>query len=1360
MKVTGICCGPAVNESELKAVGRLRAGLIAEQGNGEWLLLTNLTFSATHRLQSDEIDIIAIGPPGVRVIEVKHWSAAWVRQNQDRVEREADRVTNKARKIGTTLRNKIRGLPHVTGVFLVTEVASKVERLASNTVRGVPFCTFKMWREAVGVDSTPVLSIEQVRMAARVLEPMSGVAMAGELRRLAGYTRLVLQTPADERFHRVYRATHSSRQDRVFLHLYDWSASEAPNAEAKAQREFVALHRLQQYGWAPRIVDSFQETPGYPGEVAFFTVADPAAPCIKERATDKSWDSMSRLSFARGAVRALNELHEARADGEPMVHRNLTPRSILVRHDNTPILSDFEYARIPAEVTVASPMRTKEWDATTPPEVRAQGRAAADRRSDVYALCASLNVLFTKRDDSHSRSAIDILSGGTAAEPNIRDTLPELNRLLAETLGESIPVTPPPPARFWTEDQVVRFGGNDYRIVTRLGSGGVGTTFKVVEIDRDTKDDLGSYVAKVVRDRETGERVLRAHRLVRSHLRHTAFSTVYQIAPEWRDNDFAALMTWIEGEPLSEYEGLLRELAEDSQEESDETLAARWLRTACEGIGELHGNGLVHGDVSPRNLILSDADLFFTDYDCVARVHEPIVAPGTVMYCSPTCLSGSPVIPSDDFYALAASIFHVLFAKEPFRYQEGVAKDRGLNWDGVDREEYSMIAAFLDRATNPLPERRFASAADALLALDAAQSDRYRPDDRSLHGPIAARSREQPTSSLHLPGHVPTMQPERREQTIEWLRYLLQSYPGSLRGNRETRGLDSEFAALTYIETNLEQSLYRDIIQRNVNLVVLCGNAGDGKTALLQRLAKRIGLGEHSSATRILEGQTADGSTVRMNLDGSASWKGRSSAQLLDEFMGPFQHGPPNDDLVHLLAINDGRLLEWIENLEHDNGGPTPLTQTLTECLEDRGRTHDAYIRFVDLNQRSLVGSVIAQEKSVNTDFLDRLVDTLYGGERSAETWAPCHSCSAQDRCEVFRAVRLFAPGSQRMKHIRRRARQRLFEGLQAVHLSGDTHITVRELRATLVYILFGVHFCSDYHSAEHSTALPYWDRAFAPESPSRQGEVLRELARFDPALEAHPHIDRVLLHPPNGDDFNPALRRQLSPGPADRRAQLASERRRAYFEWPEQEIIRWSGTPDALGLAQGSHLRQFRDLAIADNAARDDIARRLCGGISRLETLPPQALNRPGIVPLRITPRTPTETAFWVEKRSSDFRLYVDLPDTRDVDRLHRQAILSFHYGDGRHPEELRLGAELFHLLLELDEGYQLGDISTDDTFAHLSIFVQRLVREDERRMIAWNPMEEEKMYEISAEAAGARSDARQRLRIGPHTPAECDAG
>ncbi len=1338
MNVHHVPCGPTVNESERKAFEQIRSRLISEPGGDEWILLTNLAFSAENRRQSDEIDIVAIGPSGVQVIEVKHWTAAWVHRNSELVEQEAGRVTHKARRVGTTLRRQVEGLPRVDGVFLVTEAASKVTALEDQEpVRGVPFHTFKTWRDAVGFHATHVLSAQQVQRLARALEPTSAVAIDGTLKRMAGYTRLTLQTPLDQHFHRIYKATHASRQDPVVLHLYDLSVDDTKAAQ-KAEREWRALQRLQQHGWAPRIVDSFQDAPGYPGEIKFFTVADPAAPGLQERARDDAWDAVARSNFARGAVRAVIDLHESGVDGEPMVHRNLTPCTILVRHDNSPILTGFEHARIPTDVSVASPATATDWDAAVSPEVRAQGRGAADHRSDVYSLCASLAVLFEGQEDAISVKATEILTLGMGNDPAERSSLSKLEALFSEQLGEPPPEPPPPPARFWTEDQVVSFGANDYRIVSRLGSGGVGTTFKVVEVDRETKDDLGTYVAKVARDGQTGRRVLGAYKLARSHLRHSALSMILEVASEWRDNGFVALMTWVEGEPLREYSGMLPLLAEDRGEDSHEALARSWLRTTCEALRVLHDNGLVHGDISPRNIIVSGPDLVLTDYDCVTRIGVPPDAPGTVPYCSPSFLEHDAAKPSDDLYALAASFFHVLFDREPFQYDGVLAKERGLNWTGIDREDDPSLAGFLDRATSPNPDERIASVADALAILSPSRH----VGNRSIvttHGDVArvadAEEAAQPTDARE----------GLTEQEVDWLKLLLQSYPGSRWGNSETRGMDSDFAEETYVETRLERELFGDIKERKANLVILCGNAGDGKTALLQRLAKRLRLDVQTSATRIIEGQLDDGLTVRMNLDGSASWQGRSADDLLNEFLAPFRHGPPDEDIVHLLAINDGRLLEWVESVEGDQG-ESSLTRNLSDLLENVAPSSGSHIRFFDLNHRSLVGDIADDDKVIATDFLGRLVDKLYGGERAAEIWTPCRTCSARERCEVFRATKRFGPGDLSEKSIRDHARGRLFEALQAVHLRGEVHITVRELRAALVYILFGVHYCSEYHDAtdgsDASTPHPYWDRAFSPESTGRQGELLSELPHFDPALEAQPQIDRHLLHLQRGADIGDVSQR-------DGTKSLEFLRRQAYFVLGREEIERLTGDPDAFGLAHGRHLRQFRNLAVdppSENVKA--LIRDLCRGISRLEALPPKALERPGMVPLRVTPRTPTETAFWVEKSVTNFRLEAEKKRVEGLDWLHRQAYLIYRYHDGSE-ERLRLGADLFDLLLELNDGYQLGDAAADDTFAHLSIFVQRLTREDHRRMLAWNPRAETTTFEVSARTEDSGSGPRQRIVI-----------
>ncbi len=978
------------------------------------------------------------------------------------------------------------------------------------------------------------------------------------------------------------KGSHPARRDRVVLHLYDLSATDDKNAEAKSKREFEALRRLQLYPWAPRILDSHQEAPGYAGEMSFFTLVDPAAPCIAERAADKTWSTESRIAFARNAVQALTQLHSAGTDGEPIVHRNLTPRTILVKHDNSPILTGFERSRIPFEVSVASSSLPRGLDPdSVAPEVRAQGLTVASHRSDVYSLSASLSLLFAGREDHLRRQAADAFEHGCAQEPDQRASLKDIEATLSELLGEPPAPETSLPARFWTEDQVVRFHERDYRIVSRLGSGGVGITFKVVEIDRSTGDELGTYVAKVAHDGDTGQRALRAYRLARSHLRHSALSSIFEVSNEWQENQFIALMTWISGAPLSEFTGVFSLLAEEQQEISSEALASRWLQTTCEGLGVLHRNGLIHGDVSTRNLIVSGGDLVLTDYDFVCKIGEPIAAPGTVVYCSPSHEKKSPATPSDDIYALAASFFHIVFDKEPFRYGTELDKNRGLNWEGLSREDYPELASFLDKATKPDPSLRFADVAGALSALRTSRSAEIFSSAEDVES-------EQPriASTLELPQRE-GLHTELREQRVEWLLSLLQSYPGSRWGNSETRGLDTNFAAKTYVETALEQTLVRDILERRVRLVVLCGNAGDGKTALLQHLASRLGLGEHKSAVQILEGRVPDGPLVRMNLDGSASWQGRSADEILDEFLAPFQEESPTQDIVHLLAINDGRLLEWIEGNEARRGGnETPLTAGLFQLLQEEAATHHSFIRFISLNERSLVGGITSDRKEIDTGFLDHLLNHLYGGENAPEIWTPCQTCSAKDRCEVFRAAKCFGPcrTDSTKAIVSSRTRQQLFEALQAVHLRGETHITMRELRAAMVYILFGSQFCDDYHARSVEDAIPYWDRAFSAVSPFRQGELLHELARCDPALEAHPQIDRYLQTTPVGDSAKNA--------PHYHQLTLESARRRAFFEWTHEDIEQVAADRDALDLARGRHLRKFRNLPLADDRELFDICR------------------------------------------------------------------------------------------------------------------------------------------------------------------------
>src|SRR5439155_6137203 len=231
---------------------------------------------------------------GVVVIEVKHWSSQWVDSNQAIANGEADKVTMKAKRIGTTLRRSYPELGRVDGVFLLTGEGGAAQQLRGKSLRGVEFFTLKDWKDALRLETPKQLENSRVRSLSKLLEPRSSVALEGDLRRFGGLVNLELLTPPEQRFHRVYKGRHSVRQDRVILHIYDLSAYEGKNARGVAGREFEVLHRLQRFPWTPRILDSFQDAPGFPGEMCFFTVVDPVAPSLAERSHDESFSTVGR----------------------------------------------------------------------------------------------------------------------------------------------------------------------------------------------------------------------------------------------------------------------------------------------------------------------------------------------------------------------------------------------------------------------------------------------------------------------------------------------------------------------------------------------------------------------------------------------------------------------------------------------------------------------------------------------------------------------------------------------------------------------------------------------------------------------------------------------------------------------------------------------------------------------------------------------------------------------------------------------------------------------------------------------------------------------------------------------------------
>ena len=90
---------------------------------------------------------------------------------------------------------------------------------------------------------------------------------------------------------------------------------------------------------------------------------------------------------------------------------------------------------------------------------------------------------------------------------------------------------------------------------------------------------------------------------------------------------------------------------------------------------------------------------------------------------------------------------------------------------------------------------------------------------------------------------------------------FLMFYSQSEAGNGLTRGLENALARNTYVPTKLDRELTAAILNKQYHLVILTGNAGDGKTAFIQKV-------EEAAVNRVTILSPHDSRGSRFTLDG------------------------------------------------------------------------------------------------------------------------------------------------------------------------------------------------------------------------------------------------------------------------------------------------------------------------------------------------------------------------------------------------------------------------------------------------------------------------------------------------------------
>lgn len=1305
MRVVHLPCGAFANASEAKAFQAVDQAIKRVDREGTAYVLTNLTHANPHG-QADEIDMVVIGPSGSAVIEVKHWDWSGMKRHPD-ADAAAELILAKAKRIAGRLRAAEPGIGFVPAAFIFTREAGSLKRNGQQAQHAFGVRAYSLKDiDALIAGATAPGKADPVRLAA-MLAPRQAATDPARPKRLARFGDLQLLTPVHERFARVYAARDPWNGDRVTVHLYDLSAAPdgetAERTERRGRREFDVVRKFQKSPHLPSLVDSWQALPNYTGEVYFFSLADSSALSVAELVKSGAWSPARRQDFARRAFAALAEFAQGAQPGDlPLVHRALDDHCVRMRADGTPLFAGWRWARLAPAQTVSGNV-ADEIGSCAAPEVVSGGLAAATPASDVFSLC---KVLLDASPDADEMT--ELLKMGLAHDAATRPTAAEFVDFLSEatTPVEETASDEGLSPTFWDEGHIVEWKDDRYRVLSVLGQGGAGRTFKLEQLDRND-EPIGTYVGKVVCNAELGPASLDAYRRLRPLTQYEGLSNVLACNSEWRASELMALLRWVQGAPLDSWRGDLDFLANEAGDEGVEALALRWFASLCDSLHVLHAQGWLHGDVSPSNILVDENRVVLIDYDLACTFGSVPASCGTALYASPERCDGKPAFARDDLYGLATTFYHVITNRAP----PATIGQTGLPWSSEERNEWPTLTALLNKAVAQDPETRFRDAADAsrwLLARGTAGGNKTHPPIPELES-----------------GQL-------RPNVVERVKDILSAYPGSRFGNAETRGLDTAFAFDTYVRTALDTALPEAIRLGKVSLAILCGNAGDGKTAFLQNLVRTLGEEPATSSQRVWEGRLA-GRQAQINLDGAASWNGRSANELLDELFGPFLDGPPKNAPIHLVAVNDGRLMEWVDHAEAVRGGPTPLTAALMDALGNRGDQLPEHVQLVELNNRSLVGGMRLDLGTISTDFVDKLIDRLVGGEHAPDIWRPCRTCTARVRCPMRRSADMM--GASDDADVRAQGnllKGRLTEALQAVHLRNEVHVTARELKATISYVLFGLHACEDLHSMPDLDVYDPADRAFDPDSPNRQGELLRELARLDPALQVNARVDRYLVARGAPDPAHGAPRFRDAIG---RPLPLRQARRRAFFSWSAAQVKAIGGDEFALSLRDGRHSTEFRRFPLLAPKEQEALKARLCAGLSRLEALPDPAYRDAEIVPIRIVPRTPTETAFWVEKPLARFGLAPErFQSVEGLETLHRYLVLSYDVAHGA-PEELIVSLELYTLLMELADGVQILDAFSDDIFANLSVFTRRLAQEDERTLRAWNPAAGDAVHQLSVE-------------------------
>nr|WP_078291644.1 protein kinase [Mycobacterium sp. D16R24] len=270
-----------------------------------------------------------------------------------------------------------------------------------------------------------------------------------------------------------------------------------------------------------------------------------------------------------------------------------------------------------------------------------------------------------------------------------------------------------------------------YRIETAIATGGMSTVYRGLDTRLDRPVAVKVMDSRYASDSGFLARFRLEARAV-ARLRHPGLVAVFDQGMDGR-HPFL-VMELIDG-------GTLRELLRERGPMPPHAVAAVF-NPMLGGLAVAHRSGLVHRDVKPENVLISDdGEVKLADFGLVRAVAEAGITStsvilGTAAYLSPEQVRTGSAGPRSDVYSAGILMYELLTGSTPFTGDTPLA----LAYQRIDRdvpapseaidgipEEFDELVL---RATSRDPDERYADAAQMGAELDAIAAELHLPSFR------------------------------------------------------------------------------------------------------------------------------------------------------------------------------------------------------------------------------------------------------------------------------------------------------------------------------------------------------------------------------------------------------------------------------------------------------------------------------------------------------------------------------------------------------------------------------------------------------------------------------------------------------